>query len=74
MPSDRLADIFRKNVLSRMEELQMSRDDLCGKLKCTPGYLSQLLGRNPSRGPGLGALETFAKALKTSPDELLRKK
>jgi len=72
--SPELADVFRENVLRRMKELKISRVDLGERMGCTQGYISQLLGKNPSRGPGLGALEAFAKALETTPDKLLKKK
>jgi len=68
--SARLAAAFRRNVRSRMGELQMSQDALAKRLKVGKSFVSQMLSGH--RRPGLESLESFAKALKVAePAELI---
>jgi transcriptional regulator with XRE-family HTH domain len=71
--SARLANAFRRNVRERMQQLELSQDELADRLKCGKSFVSQML--NGHRRPGLESLETFAIALGLAePADLLREK
>jgi transcriptional regulator with XRE-family HTH domain len=68
--SARLANAFRRNVLTRMGALGLDQKALAKRLKVTPSFVSQLLSGH--RNPGLNSLEDFAKALEIEASELIR--
>jgi transcriptional regulator with XRE-family HTH domain len=68
--SQQIYSAFVENVRERMAELELSQSDLAELLGVTRSYVSQILGGH--RRPGLDTLETFSKALKTKPENLIR--
>ena len=62
-----------RHVRERMQQLELSQDELADRLKCGKSFVSQML--NGHRRPGLESLETFAVALGLAePADLLREK
>ncbi len=66
---DNLAEVFRENVRRRMEQLDFSQTDLAEQMGVTRSAVNQMLTGH--REPGLGSLQSFAKALNTTPSKLL---
>lgn len=69
MPQN-LYSAFCRNVRGRMSSLGITQTELARRLDVDPSYVSQIL--NGHRRPGLDSLESFAKALKTDPADLIK--
>lgn len=65
-----LQDRFVANVLRLIEEQQISKSELARRMEVGPAYVGNYLGMHKS--PGLDVVERFARALKVSPELLLR--
>ena len=63
-------EVFVENVTNRMGELAMSRADLAIEMGVTKSAVTQLL--NGYRKPGIDVIAKCAKALRCSPDLLIR--
>ena len=69
---DNLGEVFRLNVRKRMGQLDFTQSDLARQMGVTPSSVNQMLSGH--REPGLGTLQSFAKALDTTASRLLDEK